>query len=59
MMQIVTLYEGIRVVKHDKLGTLGILHQSLNRGSIPYIAEFDMPLAVHGYNVSLPSSILC
>lgn len=51
MMQIVTRYEGIRVVKRDKLGTLGILHQSLNRGSMPYIAEFDMPLAVHGYNV--------
>lgn len=27
-----------------------ILHQSLGRGSAPYVAEFDIPLALHGYD---------
>ena len=51
IMQLVTRYQGFRVVQENKLRVLGLLHQALNNGSMPYIAEFDMPLAVHGYNI--------
>lgn len=28
-----------------------VLHQALNRGTAAYIAEFDVPLGIHNYNV--------
>lgn len=51
VMQVVTRWRGIRTLRLDEPGTLGLLHQALNRGSMPYMAEFDVPLAVHGYNI--------
>lgn len=51
MMQAVTRWQGIRARRMDEPDSLGLLHQALNRGSMPYMAEFDVPLAVHGYNI--------
>jgi glycosyltransferase involved in cell wall biosynthesis len=49
IMRSVTRLRGIRTLKMDELGSVGLLHQALNRGSMPYMAEFDVPLALHGY----------
>jgi len=51
IMQLVARWHGIRTLRLDAPDTVGLLHQALNRGSMPYIAEFDVPLAVHGYNI--------
>ncbi len=51
IMQLVTHYQGIRMVHENKFRMFGLLHQALNSGSMPYIAEFDIPLAVHGYKI--------
>lgn len=51
-MRTVTHWRGVRSVKLDTPDTLGLLHQALNRGSMPYLAEFDVPLALHGYSIS-------
>lgn len=50
-MQGVTRWRGIRALWLDDPGTLGLVHQALNRGSMPYMAEFDVPLAIQGYNI--------
>lgn len=52
LMQAVTRCQGVRTVKLDAPGSLGLLHQALNRGSMPYLAEFDVPLALHGYRIA-------
>jgi glycosyltransferase involved in cell wall biosynthesis len=49
--QAATRWRGIRTLRLDGPDTVGVLHQALNLGSAPYIAEFDIPLAVHGYNI--------
>ncbi len=51
IMQIFTRWFGLRALRLNKPDTLGLLHQALNRGSMPYLAEFDVPLALHGYNI--------
>ena len=51
IMQLVTRYQGIRMLHQNKFRMFGLLHQALNSGSMPYIAEFDIPLAVHGYKI--------
>lgn len=51
IMQIFTRWFGLRALRLNKPNTVGLLHQALNRGSMPYLAEFDVPLALHGYNV--------
>jgi hypothetical protein len=51
IMQAVTRWRGIRTLRLDERGSVGLLHQSLNRGSMPYMAEFDVPLALHGYRI--------
>ncbi len=53
LMQAVTRWSGVRTVSMDESGALGVLHQSLNRGSMPYLAEFDVPLGIHGYSIPL------
>ena len=53
LMQTVTRWSGVRTIKLDDRDSLGLLHQALNRGSTPYMAEFDLPLALHGYNIAL------
>lgn len=50
-MHLVTRFSGIRALRLDESHALGMLHQSLNRGSMPYMAEFDVPLALHGYDI--------
>lgn len=49
--QATTRLYGVRSLKFDTPNTLGLLHQALNRGSMPYIAEFDVPFALHGYDI--------
>lgn len=51
IMQVVARWHGIRALNLDGPDTVGLLHQALNRGSMPYMAEFDVPLALHGYNI--------
>jgi glycosyltransferase involved in cell wall biosynthesis len=51
IMQAVTRWGGIRTLRLDTPGSVGLLHQALNRGSMPYMAEFDVPLALHGYKI--------
>lgn len=51
-VQAVTRWSGVRSIHRDDDGSLGLFHQALNRGNMPYMAEFDVPLALHGYNVS-------
>jgi len=51
IMQAVTRWRGIRTLRLDERGAVGLLHQALNRGSMPYLAEFDVPLALHGYRI--------
>lgn len=51
IIQAVTRWSGIRTLRLDKRGSVGLLHQALNRGSMPYLAEFDVPLGVHGYKI--------
>ena len=43
---------GVRCVNYDKEGSVALLHQALNCGSMQYIAEFDVPLGLYGYNLS-------
>lgn len=52
LMQAVTRWQGVRSLKLDANNRVGLLHQALNRGSMPYLAEFDVPLALHGYDVA-------
>jgi len=49
--QLAMRWHGIRTLRLNEAATYGLLHQALNRGSMPYMAEFDIPLAVHGYNI--------
>ncbi|MHB1183335.1 MAG: glycosyltransferase family 4 protein [Desulfobulbia bacterium] len=49
--QAVTRWRGIRTLRLNESDAMGLLHQALNRGSMPYMAEFDVPLAVHGYKL--------
>lgn len=49
--QAVTRWRGIRTLRLDGSDMVGLLHQALNRGLMPYMAEFDVPLAVHGYKI--------
>lgn len=51
VMQAVTHWYGIRTLRLDEPNSVGLLHQALNRGSMPYMAEFDVPLALHGYKI--------
>lgn len=51
-MQAVTHWQGVRSLKLDANNGVGLLHQALNRGGMPYLAEFDVPLALHGYDVA-------
>lgn len=51
IMQAVTRWRGIRTLRLDEHGSVGLLHQALNRGSMTYMAEFDVPLALHGYKI--------
>jgi len=51
IIQAVTRWGGIRTLRLDERGSVGLLHQALNRGSMPYLAEFDVPLGVHGYKI--------
>jgi hypothetical protein len=51
IMQAVTRWRGIRTIRLDAPGSVGLLHQALNRGSMPYMAEFDVPMALHGYKI--------
>lgn len=46
----VTHWHGVRTVRLQEADSVGLLHQALNRGSMPYLAEFDVPLALHGYD---------
>lgn len=46
-----TRWQGVRSLKLDDNNRVGVLHQALNRGSMPYLAEFDVPLALHGYDI--------
>lgn len=52
LMQGATRWQGVRSLKLDANNRVGVLHQALNRGSMPYLAEFDVPLALHGYDVT-------
>lgn len=47
----VTHWYGVRSVRLEKSDSVGLVHQALNRGSMPYLAEFDVPLALHGYDL--------
>lgn len=47
----VTRWGGIRALRLDRTNQVGVFHQALNHGTMPYLAEFDLPLAVHGYNI--------
>lgn len=49
----VTHWHGVRSVRLEEADSVGLLHQALNRGSMPYLAEFDVPLALHGYDVHI------
>lgn len=51
MMLLATKLHGIRTLRLDEPAGFGLLHQALNHGSMPYVAEFDVPLGVHGYNI--------
>lgn len=51
LMQVVTRWHGFRSIGLDGAGGVALIHQALNRGSMPYLAEFDVPLALHGYDV--------
>lgn len=42
---------GYRALKLPDTGNIYLIHQALNLGDTPYVAEFDMPLALHNYNV--------
>jgi glycosyltransferase involved in cell wall biosynthesis len=51
LMQGMTRWHGVRNLCLDGPNRAGLLHQALNRGSMPYLAEFDVPLALHGYHI--------
>jgi glycosyltransferase involved in cell wall biosynthesis len=51
IMHFVARWHGTRALDLDGTDTVGLLHQALNRGSMRYMAEFDVPLALHGYNI--------
>lgn len=51
VMQMVTRLSGIRTLNLSNPDELGLLHQALNSGTMPYMAEFDVPLALHGYKI--------
>lgn len=51
LVQTATRWHGVRSLKLDANNRVGLLHQALNRGSMPYLAEFDVPLALHGYDI--------
>jgi len=44
------LLSGLRQASFADLDVPVILHQALARASVPYAAEYDVPLAIHGYN---------
>ena len=48
-----TRWHGVRALSLNDSGMYGLLHQALNRGTMPYLAEFDIPMAVHGYNIRI------
>ncbi|MFI4981463.1 MAG: glycosyltransferase family 4 protein [Nevskiales bacterium] len=50
-MQAEMRLRGYRSLRLDEPGTVALLHQALNRGTTPYLAEFDVPLALHGYDI--------
>lgn len=50
-MNIATRRSGVRAINLNESNQCAIIHQALNAGTTLYISEFDMPLAVHGYNV--------
>lgn len=45
------LRDGVRLTRLRDVGDIAILHQAFNVGCTPYIAEFDVPLGVHGYRI--------
>jgi hypothetical protein len=51
LVQAAMRWQGVRSLKLDTNNRVGVLHQALNRGSMPYLAEFDVPLALHGYDI--------
>lgn len=46
-----THIKGVRGLNINGVNRVTLIHQALNFGSTPYIAEFDVPLALHGYDV--------
>ena len=49
--RLLTSWQGLRALPLDQPGAVGLIHQALNTGSMPYMAEFDVPLAIHGYHI--------
>lgn len=52
IINIETRRRGVRTLNLSAMDGFGLLHQALNRGDMPYIAEFDVPMALHGYKIS-------
>lgn len=48
-MHATTRWRGFRAVRSAVPARVAVVHQALNVGAAPYLAEFDVPLAVHGY----------
>lgn len=51
--QLLTFWNGVRARNYDEPGAVALLHQTLNYGNMPYMAEFDVPLALHGYRIGI------
>lgn len=44
-------WTGLRALDLNISDSVAVIHQMLNRGATPYIAEFDVPLGMHGYRI--------